>query len=163
MYQFGWNEKLVGISLAVVGIMVALVQSVLIRMINPRIGNENSIYLGLSLYTLGLLLFSFATMGWMMFVFLIPYCLGGLAGPSLQSKLASLLPANVQGELQGALTSLMSLTAIVGPLLMNNLFAYFTRPGSTIHFPGIAFLIGAIAMFSSLIISRLTFTQPNAR
>lgn len=163
MYQFGWNEKLVGLSLAVVGIMVALVQSVLIRMINPRIGNENSIYLGLSLYTLGLLLFSFATMGWMMFVFLIPYCLGGLAGPSLQSKLASLLPANVQGELQGALTSLMSLTAIVGPLLMNNLFAYFTRPGSTIHFPGIAFLIGAIAMFSSLIISRLTFTQPNAR
>ena len=163
MYQFGWNEKLVGISLAVVGIMVALVQSVLIRMINPRIGNENSIYLGLSLYTLGLLLFSFATMGWMMFAFLIPYCLGGLAGPSLQSKLASLLPANVQGELQGALTSLMSLTAIVGPLLMNNLFAYFTRPGSTIHFPGIAFLIGAIAMFSSLIISRLTFTQPNAR
>jgi DHA1 family tetracycline resistance protein-like MFS transporter len=163
MYQFGWNEKLVGISLAVVGCMVALVQSVLIRMINPRIGNENSIYLGLSLYTVGLLLFAFATMGWMMFAFLIPYCLGGLAGPSLQSKLASLLPANMQGELQGALTSLMSLTAIIGPLLMNNLFAYFTRPGSTIHFPGIAFLIGAIAMFSSLIISRLTFSQPNAR
>jgi len=163
MYRFGWNEKLVGISLAVVGLLVAIVQSVLVRVINPKIGNEKSIYVGLSFYTVGLFSFAFASMGWMMFVFLIPYCLGGLAGPSLQSKLASLLPANVQGELQGALTSLMSLTAILGPLIMNNLFAYFTRPDSTIHFPGIAFFLGSIAMFSSLIISRLTFSRPNAR
>jgi DHA1 family tetracycline resistance protein-like MFS transporter len=99
----------------------------------------------------------------MMFVFLIPYCLGGLAGPSLQSTLASLLPPNVQGELQGALTSLMSLTAIIGPLIMNNLFAYFTRSDSTIHFPGIAFFLGSLAMLSSLIISKLTFNRANAR
>lgn len=163
MYRFGWNEKLVGISLAVVGLLVAVVQSVLVRVINPKIGNEKSIYIGLSFYTVGLFSFAFASMGWMMFVFLIPYCLGGLAGPSLQSKLASLLPANMQGELQGALTSLMSLTAILGPLIMNNLFAYFTRPDSTIHFPGIAFFLGSLAMLSSLIISKLTFSRPNAR
>lgn len=163
MYRFGWNEKIVGLSLAVVGLLVAIVQSVLTRVVNPKIGNEKSIYIGLSFYSIGLFAFAFASMGWMMFVFLIPYCLGGLAGPSLQSKLASLLPANVQGELQGALTSLMSLTAILGPLIMNNLFAYFTRPDSTIHFPGIAFFIGSLAMLSSLIISKLTFNRPNAR
>lgn len=163
MYRFGWNEKIVGISLAVVGLLVAVVQSVLVRIVNPRIGNEKSIYVGLAFYTIGLFSFAFASMGWMMFVFLIPYCLGGLAGPSLQSTLASLLPPNVQGELQGALTSLMSLTAIIGPLIMNNLFAYFTRPDSTIHFPGIAFFLGSLAMLSSLIISKLTFNRSNAR
>jgi len=163
MYRFGWNEKIVGISLAVVGLLVAVVQSVLVRIVNPRIGNEKSIYVGLAFYTIGLFSFAFASMGWMMFVFLIPYCLGGLAGPSLQSTLASLLPPNVQGELQGALTSLMSLTAIIGPLIMNNLFAYFTRPDSTIHFPGIAFFLGSLAMLSSLIISKLTFNRANAR
>jgi DHA1 family tetracycline resistance protein-like MFS transporter len=163
MYRFGWNEKIVGISLAVVGLLVAVVQSVLVRIVNPRIGNEKSIYIGLAFYTIGLFSFAFASMGWMMFVFLIPYCLGGLAGPSLQSTLASLLPPNVQGELQGALTSLMSLTAIIGPLIMNNLFAYFTRPDSTIHFPGIAFFLGSLAMLSSLIISKLTFNRANAR
>ncbi|NBV30459.1 MAG: MFS transporter, partial [Chitinophagaceae bacterium] len=163
MYRFGWNEKIVGISLAVVGLLVAVVQSVLVRIVNPRIGNEKSIYVGLAFYTIGLFSFAFASLGWMMFVFLIPYCLGGLAGPSLQSTLASLLPPNVQGELQGALTSLMSLTAIIGPLIMNNLFAYFTRSDSTIHFPGIAFFLGSLAMLSSLIISKLTFNRANAR
>ena len=71
MYRFGWNEKIVGISLAVVGILVAVVQSVLVRVINPRIGNEKSIYIGLAFYTIGLFSFAFVSMGWMMFVFLI--------------------------------------------------------------------------------------------
>lgn len=163
MYRFGWNEKLVGISLAVAGILVGLVQSVLVRVVNPRLGNEKTIYLGLSFYTIGLLAFAFAPMGWMMFLFLIPYCMGGLAGPSLQSVLANLVPQNVQGELQGALTSLMSLTAIIGPLILNNLFAYFTLPASPIQFPGIAFFLGSFSILSGLIISRLTFSYPNAR
>ena len=117
MYRFNWSEKLVGISLAVVGLLVGVVQAGLTRVVNPRLGNERSIYLGLILYTLGLVLFAFATESWMMFVFLIPYCLGGIAGPSLQSVLAGHVPPNEQGELQGALTSLMSLTTILGPII----------------------------------------------
>jgi DHA1 family tetracycline resistance protein-like MFS transporter len=60
--------------------MVGIVQAVLTRKINPWLGNEKSIYTGLFLYSLGLTLFAFATESWMMFVFLIPYCLGGIAG-----------------------------------------------------------------------------------
>lgn len=163
IYRFNWSESRVGFSLATAGILVALVQSVLIRVINPRIGNEKSIYLGLSLYTLGLTLFAFATQGWMMFFFLIPYCLGGIAIPSLQSTLAGLLPPNVQGELQGALTSIMSLTAMLGPLIMNNLFSFFTSPIRPVYFPGVAFFMGAIFIFSALIISKLAFGRANTR
>ncbi|SEW51777.1 TCR/Tet family MFS transporter [Chitinophaga arvensicola] len=153
IYRFGWTEKMVGISLAVVGVLVGAVQAGLTRVINPKIGNEKSIYLGLSLYTLGLILFAFATQGWMMFVFLVPYCLGGICGPSLQSVISVHVPRNQQGELQGALTSLMSLTTIIGPLMMSGTFAYFTSSKAPFHLPGAHFLIGALCTLLSIIIA----------
>ena len=140
IYRFNWSEGMVGISLAVVGLLVGAVQGGLTRVINPKLGNAKSIYLGLLLYSAGLLLFAFATQGWMMFAFLIPYCLGGIAGPSLQATLAQHVSPAQQGELQGALTSLMSLTTIIGPLMMNNLFTYFTGDKAPFHFPGILYL-----------------------
>jgi DHA1 family tetracycline resistance protein-like MFS transporter len=152
-YRFNWSDKMVGISLAVVGVLVGAVQGGLTRVINPKIGNEKSIYLGLALYTIGLVLFAFATTGWMMFAFLVPYCLGGICGPSLQSVISGHAPANQQGELQGTLTSLMSLTAIIGPLIMNNTFAYFTTDKAPFFFPGIHFLIGAACMLASIFIT----------
>lgn len=159
IYRFGWSEKMVGISLAVVGVLVGAVQAGLTRVIVPKIGNEKSIYLGLSLYTLGLVLFAFATQSWMMFAFLIPYCLGGICGPSLQSVISVHVPANQQGELQGALTSLMSLTTIFGPLIMNSTFTYFTTDKAPFHFPGIHFLIGAVCMLLSIVIIYKVLTR----
>ena len=153
IYRFGWTEGMVGISLAVVGLLVGAVQAGLTRVINPKLGNEKSIYLGLFLYTIGLALFAFATEGWMMFAFLVPYCLGGIAGPSLQATLAQHVPPNQQGELQGALTGLMSLTTIIGPLMMNNLFAFFTGEKAPFHFPGVSFLLAALFMLGSLLIA----------
>ena len=153
IYRFNWSEGMVGISLAVVGVLVGDVQAGLTRIITPRIGNNKSIYLGLLLYTAGLVLFAFATKGWMMFAFLVPYCLGGIAGPSLQAILAEHVPPSQQGELQGALTSLMSLTTIIGPLIMNNIFEYFTRPQAPFYFPGLFFLLGAFFMLFSLLIA----------
>lgn len=159
IYRFNWSETMVGISLVVVGVLVGAVQGGLTRVVNPKIGNEKSIYLGLSLYTLGLFLFAFATESWMMFAFLIPYCLGGICGPSLQSVISGHVPSNQQGELQGALTSLMSLTTIIGPLIMNGTFAYFTSAKAPFHFPGIHFLIGAVCMLLSIFITYKVFTK----
>ena len=156
MYRFSWNEKMVGISLAAVGVLVVTVQGGLIRFINPRLGNEKSIYTGLALYATGMLLFGFANQSWMMFVFLIPYCLGGIAMPAIQSVMAGHVPANVQGELQGTVTSLMSLAAIIGPLLMNNLFFYFTHNHAPVHLPGAPFLLGSILMAISAVIAYRT-------
>lgn len=153
MYRFGWSEGMIGISLAVVGVLVGAVQGGLTRVINPKIGNEKSIYLGLSLYTLGLILFAFASQSWMMFAFLIPYCLGGICGPSLQAVISGHVPSSQQGELQGGLTSLMSLTTIFGPIVMNGTFDYFTSPKAPFKMPGIHFLIGAFCMLLSVIIT----------
>ena len=147
--KFKWSPKMIGISLGVVGLLVSVVQGGLVRVINPKIGNEKSVYIGLGLYSLGLLLFAFASQSWMMFVFLVPYCLGGIAGPALQSIISGHVPPNEQGELQGALTSLMSATSIIGPPLMTNLFAYFTRTDAPVYFPGVSFLLGSVFMIAS--------------
>ena len=153
MEKFKWSPKMIGLSLGMVGLLVGLVQGVLIRYINPKLGNEKSVYFGIALYALGLLLFAFASSSWMMFVFLIPYCLGGISGPALQSLISVHVPKNEQGELQGSLTSIMSVTSIAGPLIMTSLFAYFTKPSNPIYFPGASFLLGAVFMLISAVIA----------
>jgi MFS transporter, DHA1 family, tetracycline resistance protein len=151
--KFKWTPKMIGFSLGMVGLLVGLVQGVLIRFINPKLGNEKSVYFGIALYALGLILFAFASSSWMMFVFLIPYCLGGISGPALQSLISGHVPKNEQGELQGSLTSIMSVTSIAGPLIMTSLFAYFTKPGNPFYFPGASFLMGAVFMIISAVIA----------
>ncbi len=153
MQKFNWHEKEVGISLGVVGVMVALVQGVLIRKTIPRLGKEKSVYFGLTLYSLGMILFGFATQGWMMYVFTVVYCLGGIAGPALQGIISNHVPANEQGELQGGLTSLISLTSIIGPPVMTGLFAYFTDTHAPIQFPGAPFIAGALLLMISAVIA----------
>ncbi|MEP6951542.1 MAG: TCR/Tet family MFS transporter [Ginsengibacter sp.] len=151
--RFKWSPKIIGISLGVVGLLVGLVQGVLIRYINPKLGNTKSIYIGFGLYALGLILFACANQGWMMFVFLIPYCLGGISGPALQSIITGHVPSNEQGELQGALTSLISATSIISPVIMTALFAHFTSKQTSIYFPGAPFVLGAVLMIAAGIVA----------
>jgi DHA1 family tetracycline resistance protein-like MFS transporter len=157
--KFNWTPGAIGLSLAVVGFSFAVVQGVLIKKIIPKLGQQRSVYVGLGFYAAGLLLFAFAKQGWMMYAFTPIYCLGGIAGPALQGIMSGIVPPNAQGELQGGFTSLMSVTAIVGPPMMNNLFAYFTTPGGDIYFPGAAMLLGCLYMIISAILARSTLKK----
>ena len=159
MYKFNWDEKMVGISLGVIGLFVALVQGVLIRWVNPWLGNEKSIYAGFFLYSLGMLLFTFANQSWMMFIFLIPYCLGGIAGPALQAEISIQVPETEQGKIQGTLTSLMSASAIVGPPLMTGIFYYFTKEQTPFKFAGAPFLLASILMTISAVMAYYSFRK----
>lgn len=163
MEKFGWDEKWVGYSLAFVGLMVALVQGLLIRTIIPKVGQVNGVYIGLLLYAIGFMLFAFANQGWMMFTFTVVYALGGIAGPSLQGIMSTQVPASEQGELQGGLTSLISVTSIVGPPLMTGIFAYFTDPNAyNAYMPGAPFLLGALLTIVSLAFAFRTLKDFNS-
>lgn len=152
MEKFGWNEKWVGYSLAFVGLMAAIVQGGLTRTIIPKLGNTKAIYWGLICYAISFILFAFANQGWMMFAITILSALGGIATPALQAIMSNQVPANEQGELRGALTSLMSLTAIIGPVMMTGLFAYFTNATAPILFPGAPFFLGGILTMISIVL-----------
>jgi DHA1 family tetracycline resistance protein-like MFS transporter len=162
MLKFDWNEKMVGYSLGFVGIMVALVQGGLIRIIIPRIGQNKAVYLGLTLNVLGLFLFGLANQGWMMFVILIPYAMAGIGDSSLEGIISNKVSDSEQGELQGALTGLMSITAIAGPLLMNNMFAYFTSASAQVYFPAAPFMLATVLVITGLIICYRTLTRYNS-
>lgn len=161
--KFEWTERTIGLSLGLVGLLVGLVQGLLIRAVIPKLGKQRSIVIGLMLYSVGLLLYSFAGQGWMMFAFSVPYCLGGIAGPSLQGIITSQVPDNEQGELQGGLTGLVSLTQIAGPLIMNSLFFYFSAKTAIIYFPGAPFLLGAVFMLLSAVFAVRNFKKEKVR
>ncbi|MCF8325874.1 MAG: TCR/Tet family MFS transporter [Leadbetterella sp.] len=150
--KFSWSKLEVGLSLGFVGLMVAIVQGGLIRVIIPKLGQERSLFLGLAINALGLAAFAFASSSWMMYVIMIPFAIGGLAGPAFQGIISNQVGKNEQGELQGGLTSLMSIAAIVGQPLMLGLFRTFTKENAPIYFPGAPFLMGGLLSLISLLL-----------
>ena len=148
--KFSWDERTVGLSLSFVGLMAAIVQGGLTRSVIPRLGAARSIYIGLFLYAVGMALYAVATQSWMMFAITVIASLGGIAIPAMQGVMSNEVPLNEQGELRGAITSLMSLTSIFGPLLMTNLFAYFTSAKAPFRLPGAPYWMAAALVFLSL-------------
>jgi len=153
MYKFEWDETMVGYSLGLVGVIVAVVQGVMVKHTVRWWGERNTILIGYLLWFVGLVLFALATQGWMLLLFVLPYCLGGVASPTLQAVVSNHFSDQEQGELQGAMTSLMSLTAIFGPIVMTSIFYYFTQDDSPVELAGAPFLLGALMVLISLFIS----------
>ncbi|MBE8719989.1 TCR/Tet family MFS transporter [Sphingobacterium pedocola] len=153
MEKFHWNERMVGISLGFIGVLLMIVQAGLIRLILPKIGLRWAIILGTLLYTVSLPLYGLSTETWMLFAISIPYVLAGIAGPSLQSYISNLVPQNEQGQIQGGITCVISLTAIIGPLMMTSLFSYFSRKSTAIYFPGAPFFVAGLLALTALIIA----------
>jgi len=154
MEKFKWDEKTVGLSLATIGVSFAIVQGGLSRVIIPKLGQLRSVYVGLTFSAIGFALFGFANQSWMMFAFMAVYAMGGIAQPSIQGIISNQVPSNEQGELQGALTSLTSTTSIFGPLIMTNLFSYFTSPKAPMYLPGAPFFLGSVLILISAILAR---------
>ncbi len=160
MEKFKWGTLGIGASLAFVGLVSGLVQGLLSRKIIPAIGANRAVVWGLMMYAIGFVLFSVASEGWMMYAFMVPFGLGGIAMPALQGIISNQVPPNEQGELQGGLTSVASLTSIVGPLLMTNVFAYFTSGGQSVpHFPGAPFFLAGVLTFISLVWAKIVMAK----
>jgi DHA1 family tetracycline resistance protein-like MFS transporter len=142
--KFAWSERQIGISLGFAGIFMILVQAFLIRWAIPALGAYRAGILGMVAIVIGFSGYAFAAEGWQLYPWLALAAISGFVTPAFQSIMTSQIPANAQGELQGALSSLNSLTAIIGPLIMTQLFAIFTGPDAPFYFPGISFLSAAI-------------------
>ncbi len=155
MFKFGWSEAMVGASLAFVGMIMVLGQSTLPRVVIPKLGERNTAMLGLLVGAAGFMGYALAERGWMMFAWQFSWLLGALVMPSVQAMMSHRIPADSQGELQGAVAGLFSLSSIIAPPLMTQLFRRFTAAGAAIQFPGAAFVLAAgLAIGSLLILSR---------
>ncbi|MFD0793992.1 TCR/Tet family MFS transporter [Mucilaginibacter litoreus] len=157
--KFKWTLPSISSLGIFIGLLIAGIQGGFVRWTIPKFGLRKNILAGIAFYGIGLILIAFNNVGWLMYIFMIPYCLGGLGGTALQGFISDHVPANEQGELQGALTSLVSITTVVGPLLMTSLFHHFTTKESDIYFPGAPFLMGAILMMISVLLTIRSFKK----
>jgi len=115
-----------------------------------KFGEVKATYAGLIFNTAGLFMMALVTQSWMVYAVIVPYAFGGLAGPSLQSLMSGQIPKNAQGELQGGITNVMMLTAIIGPPLMTGVFRFYTNPTNDLYFPGAPFVLGTVLALVSL-------------
>jgi len=153
--KFQWSESQIGYSFAFVGLLMVFTQAVLLRRVLPRIGQHKAALTGFCFCILAFLGYAFATSGYMLYIFMIPGALQGFVMPSVNAIMSSEVPANSQGELQGGMASMNSVTSIIGPPLMTATFAYFTADTSTVYFPGAAFALGAaLTVLSMLVFER---------
>ena len=152
MLKFNWSEQAVGISLAFVGTIMAFSTAGMTRLLVPRLGEQRAALCGLLSGSAAFFGYAFASRGWMMYAFLVAWLFAGLVLPSIQGLMSRQIPANAQGELQGGVASLYSLTAVVGPPLMTQLFGYFSSGRARVHFPGAAFLCAALLAIGGLVV-----------
>lgn len=141
--RFEWTEALIGASLAVAGAVMALSQATLLRAFVPRLGERGTALTGIAVATTGYVGYATATHGWMMFAWLSTWLFGAMVMPSTNGFLSKQVPRDSQGELQGAVACLFSLSSIVGPPLMSHLLRRFSSPAAPVRVPGAAFLASA--------------------
>ncbi len=144
MYKFNWSEAQVGGSLAFVGVIMATSQGVLTRVVVPRFRERRVVLTGLLCGIVGYVALGFASRGWMMYAFMLPWLIAGLAYPSMNAIMSQQVPPDAQGELQGGVASLYSLALVVGPPVMTQLFGRFSGKTAVAHVPGAAFLFSAL-------------------
>ena len=160
-YRYGWGVAEVGISLAVVGLLFAAAQGGLVRPVVGRFGEARTLVGGLAVAVASFLLFGLASTGWMMYAVTGFYMLGlGMIGPAAQGLMSRAMPPSEQGLLQGAMASVNTAAAVVGPALATGLFAYFVSPKAPVTLPGAPFFLGSLLCLASLVLARRTLSLP---
>lgn len=154
-YKFEWDAGQIGLSLMVVGITAAIVQGGLTRVLVPKMGEWRAITLSLLLGIGGYAAYGLVTEGWMVYAVILLGAIGGIGQPALQGVMSRIMPPNAQGELQGAMTSLQSLSMVIGPLIMSRLFSGFSGEGAPVEFPGAPFLLAAALTAAALLVALL--------
>ncbi|TLY95770.1 MAG: TCR/Tet family MFS transporter [Gammaproteobacteria bacterium] len=151
--KFHWSSAEVGYSLAFVGLVMAVAQGVLTRVLIPWIGGERrAAAAGMAAALIAYIGYAFATEGWMMYVVALTTFLFALTYPSMNALASQQIPANAQGELQGAVAGLYSLSSIIGPPLMTQVFGHFSARSAGVYFPGAAFLTAALLTVGSALL-----------
>jgi DHA1 family tetracycline resistance protein-like MFS transporter len=150
-HRFGWTGRDVGLCLAAVGVLSAIVQGGLVRVAVARLGERSTLVLGLGFGVLGFLVYGLAPTSGTFLLGLPLNALWGLSGPAAQGLMSARLPGHEQGRLQGALSGLMGVAGILAPPLFSATFAAAIAPGRALQLPGAPFLLSAAVLLVALV------------
>jgi len=144
MESFGWSQLDVGLSLTAVGLLTAIVQGGLARILIPKMGAKMAALFGFSVATLSYFAYAFAPNPAFIYAVIVIGSIAGIGGPALQGIVSNEVPANMQGALQGAIGSVRGLTAVIGPGIMTWIFFLFARDDAVIYLPGAPFVLAGL-------------------
>lgn len=152
--KFNWSSGMIGASLATVGVVMALSQTLLIGPVVQRLGERNAASMGLAGAAVAFFAYAFISQGWMVFAIMILLAIQSFVQPSLMAMLSRRATPETQGEVQGIASMTMGIGALVAPLLLTGTMARFTGPDAPVHFPGAAFVVAAIFALAALVMLR---------
>jgi len=163
-YRYGWNESLIGLSLGVFGAgQIVMMAVVLPRLAVRRWSDWRISVTGLVFALIGLVGYSLATEGWMIIVIFVLTSWEYLAHAPMRAIAAGQVPPSAQGELQGALTSISSITSMIGPIMYTWVFARMTDPQARFQFAGAPFLLSAVFVAAALLVMVLLVRRTNSK
>ncbi len=152
--QFNWDARMVGLSLAAYGLGIVIIQGVLIRPILSRFGERRTALLGMCVHLMTFLAYPFMTETWHVFAYMPISVFSAVAVPALQGLMSNNVAKNAQGELQGVMSSLTALATIISPLVMTQIFSYFTRDETPYYLPSAPFILSALSVLVALLVFR---------
>ena len=149
-YRYAWDERTIGISLAVVGVCSIVVQGAVVGRVVARFGERRALVAGLVIGIAGQLVYAFAPNGATFLIAIPIWALFGLVNPSLQGLMTRLVAASEQGQLQGALASLRAVASVTAPILFTQIFALAVGDLRGVLVPGASFVVAAFLLVASL-------------
>jgi DHA1 family tetracycline resistance protein-like MFS transporter len=152
MEKFHWGPGDVAWSLVAVGALTSVTFAVLPRLVVPRIGEVNAVYVGFVFAAIGYTGYAFSGQPWVLYAFMVVWSLGGIGNPAFNSIVSQQVLSSEQGELQGAIGSLSSATSVIAPVILTSLFSYFTSSLAPIYFPGASFLAAGMFEVAAVLI-----------
>ena len=152
MQKFDWTPRMVGYTLGMYGAMSIVGQGMLVSRLSRWVGSRGCVAFGLTMAIVGFLGFAFAGSGWLALCFVIPSALGYMSGPTMTGMLSLMVPAERQGELQGALASLVNLSLMVTPPVMTRLYDYYATGEAGVIFPGAPYVAAAALAIGALVL-----------
>jgi len=150
MYRYGWNERMVGLAIATVGVCSALVGAGMVQPLVAKFGDRRVMLWGMAFNVAGFMFYGLAPTGLLFWTGIPIGGLGGLAGPPMQSLMTRRVRDTEQGQLQGALSSVRGIAFMIGPLLFTSTFASFIGPHRDAHLPGAPYLLAAAIVLLSM-------------
>ncbi len=155
-YRYGWDATTVGLTLAMVGVCSMAVQGLAIGPIVKRLGERRALLLGLFSGAAGFLIYGAAPTGALFWLGIPVMSLWGVAGAATQALTTQLVAPDQQGQLQGATSSVQSVSQMLGPFLFTLTFAYFIGANAPFKLPGAPFLLAALLLLLALLLAMRT-------
>jgi len=153
IYRYNWSQGMIGVSLMIVGIVTAIISGGLTGRMVKRFGEKRTLYIGQFFGATGMFIAGLAKTGAWLLASIPIISLWNISMPAAQSMMTHRVSEREQGELQGALQSMRSITFIIGPWLFLRIFGWFIDPKHAVHLPGAPYYLGGALLFTAMIMA----------